>query len=161
MAPLIFMDDVIHGAAGVEEARRANARMDRVVRQLNLTLNREKTVCICIGSIKQRARVKGDLEGNPLMCGNFETELKQKFKWLGQILSSKGLADSVSETILAREGKIRGACLEIAKIVNDWRARVCGGMATALILWEACCIPSLLHGAGTWTEIPKAFNVGI
>ena len=23
----------------------------------------------------------------------------------------------------------------------------------ALLLWEACCIPSLLNGAGTWTEI--------
>ena len=68
------------------------------------------------------------------MCGSFETELKQKFKWLGKILSSKGLADSVTETVSAREGKIRGACLEIAKIVNDWRAKVPGGMATALVL---------------------------
>ena len=29
-------------------------------------------------------------------------------------------------------------------------------METALLLWEACCIPSLLNGAGTWTEITKA-----
>ena len=28
-------------------------------------------------------------------------------------------------------------------------------METALLLWEACCIPSLLNGAGTWTEISK------
>ena len=53
----------------------------------------------------------------------------------------------------SREGKIRGTCLEIAQIVNDWRSRVIGGMETALLLWEACCIPSLLSGAGTWTEI--------
>jgi hypothetical protein len=26
-------------------------------------------------------------------------------------------------------------------------------METALVLWEACCVPSLLHGAGTWVEI--------
>ena len=116
MAPLIFMDDVMHGAVGVEEAGRANARMDIVVSQLNLNLNQDKTVCICIGSTKQISWVKKDLEANPLMCGNFETELKQKIKWLGQILSCKGLADSVTETVSAREGKIRGACLEIAKI---------------------------------------------
>ena len=30
-----------------------------------------------------------------------------------------------------------------------------GGMETAILLWEACCIPSLLHGAGTWVEIPE------
>ena len=90
------------------------------------------------------------------MCGDFETVLKDKFKWLGQILSTKGLADSVGETISSREGKIRGACLEISQIVNDWRARVCGGMLTAIVLWESCCIPSLLSGAGTWTEITSA-----
>ena len=168
LAPCIFMDDVIHGAVGVEEARQANVRIDMVVSQLNLNLNQDKTVCICIGSPKQISSVKNDLEANPLMCGNFETKLKQKFKWLGQILSCKGLADSATETVSGREGKIRGACLEIAKIVNDWRSQVPGGMATAILLWEACCIPSLLNGSGTWTEIQRQlrrdltkYNVGI
>ena len=156
IAPLIFMDDVIHGAETIDEARLANVRMDRTVKQLNLMLNRDKTVCCVIGSHKQREKVRQELTVNPLMCGNFETVLKDKFKWLGQILSTRGLADSVAETITSREGKIRGACLEISNIINDWRAQVCGGMLTALVLWESCCIPSLLSGAGTWTEITTA-----
>ena len=153
LAPFIFMDDVIHGAETIEDARRANTRMDRTVRQLNLTLNRDKSVCLVIGSIKQRTRVKQALLKDPLMCGEFETQLKDKFKWLVQILSCRGLGDSVAETVASREGKIRGTCLEIAQIVNDWRSKVVGGMETAILLWEACCIPSLLSGAGTWTEI--------
>ena len=153
MAPLIFMDDVIHGAETINDARRANVRMDRTVKQLNLNLNKDKTVCCVIGSYKQREKVKAELILNPLMCGDLETVMKDKFKWLGEIISTKGLADSVGETILSREGKIRGACLEISQIINDWRARVCGGMQTALVLWESCCIPSLLSGAGTWTDI--------
>ena len=28
-------------------------------------------------------------------------------------------------------------------------------METAILLWEACCIPSLLHGAGTWVEMSE------
>ena len=71
-------------------------------------------------------------------------------------MSSGGLADSVSCTVAAREGKIRGACIEITQIVNDWRAKLVGGFETALLLWEIFCIPSLLHGAGTWTEISPA-----
>ena len=59
----------------------------------------------------------------------------------------------VAETVEAREGKIRGACLEVSQLVNDWRSRAVGGMETALMLWESCCIPSLLNGAGTWTDI--------
>jgi hypothetical protein len=127
--------------------------MDRVIKQLNLGLNKEKTFCIAIGSKKQLNQVRAELEKEPLMCGNFETKLKERFKWLGQILSSGGLAESVAATVQSREGKIRGACLEIAKIVNDWRSKIVGGMDTALMLWEVCCVPSLLHGAGTWTEI--------
>ena len=26
-------------------------------------------------------------------------------------------------------------------------------METAILLWESCCISSLLHGAGTWVEM--------
>ena len=77
LAPCIFMDDVIHGAETIEDARRANARMDRTVKQLNLTLNRDKTVCCVIGTLKQRREVKRELNETPLMCGEFETKLKE------------------------------------------------------------------------------------
>ena len=156
LAPFIFQDDVIHTAEGLNEARLANDKINRVVNRLNLRLNKDKTVCLVMGSKKQVQKVWSELESEPLMCGYFETKMKPSFKWLGQILSSGGLAESVAATVEAREGKIRGACLEISQIVNDWRANTAGGMETALILWEACCIPSLLNGAGTWTEISSS-----
>ena len=62
----------------------------------------------------------------------------------------------MAQTVEKKEGKIKAACREIANIVNDWRARAVGGMEAALQLWEACCVPSLLHGAGTWVEMTKA-----
>ena len=80
-------------------------------------------------------------------------KVKDADKWLGQQLSTNGLADSVAATIQAREAKIKGAALEIANIVNDWRSEAAGGMNTALLLWEACLIPSLLQGASSWMEI--------
>ena len=155
LAPLIFQDDVIHTVQGIKEARLANCKMDKVVSKLNLCLNQDKTVCLVMGSKKQVREVWSELESNPLMCGSFETKIKHSFKWLGQILSCGGLSESIAATVEARESKIRGACIEISQIVNDWRAKSAGGMETALLLWEACCIPSLLSGAGTWTEISK------
>ena len=116
-------------------------------------MNKEKSVCLVIGSKKQKKEISNEFEKQPLECGDFYTEEKQQEKWLGQILSAAGLADCVSQTVAAREGKIRGACLEIAVIVNDWRAQVAGGVDTAIMLWETCCIPSLMHGAGTWVEM--------
>ena len=109
-----------------------------------------------MGSTKQTGCIRSEIEKNPLICGGFKTKMKVQFKWLGQVLSSGGLSESVTATIEDREGKIRGACLEIGQIVNDWRSQAVGGMDTALLLWETCCIPSLLHGAGTWTDITAA-----
>ena len=82
LAPLIFQDDVIHGAGGLEEARMANLRIDRVVKGLNLRLNEDKTFCIVMGTRKQKQEVKLGLERQPLMCGGLEIQLKDKFKWL-------------------------------------------------------------------------------
>ena len=88
-----------------------------------MSLNQDKSVCLIIGSKLQKKKATQELHGNPLMCGSFETKEKQQDKWLGQIISSIGLSDSVAETVEDKEGKIRGACLEIGIIIDDWRAR--------------------------------------
>ena len=109
-----------------------------------------------MGSKTQKQRASEELERTPLLCGLVETKEKQEDKWLGQMISSAGLADSVAKTVSDKEIKIRGACLEIGIIINDWRAIDLGGMKTALMLWETCRVPSQLHGAGTWMEISKS-----
>ena len=107
----------------------------------------------CIYTVLKKEKIINELKDNPLMCGTFETKEKQTEKYLGQILSSAGLADSVTVTIEARLGKIKGACHEIAHIINDWRSHAIGGMDTAIFLWETCCISSLMNGSGTWVDI--------
>ena len=49
LSPLIFMDDLIHGSDTIEAARRANEKIDKVVKSLNLRLNEEKTSYILMG----------------------------------------------------------------------------------------------------------------
>jgi hypothetical protein len=139
----MYQDDLIHAALGSKEAREASMKVNIAIKKRNLKLNEDKSVYIIMGTKNQREKLKEEFRQNPL-------------KWLGKQLSAGGLADSVAATVAAREGKIRGAGLEIANIVNDWRSQAAGGMETALVLWEACCVPSLLHGAGSWTEISKA-----
>ena len=73
-------------------------------------------------------------------------------KWLGDLILLGGLGASVLATVEAREGKVKGACLKVAAIIEDWRAQVVGGFESGLMLWETCCLPSLLHNAGTWVE---------
>ena len=153
MAPVMFQDDLANSSEGILQARAASFKVNVVIKQRGLQLNEDKSVSMLFGSKKQKREASEVLDKDPLMCGQVELKVKQVTKWLGQYLSSEGLPDSVEQTVIARQGKIRGACLEVANIVNDWRSQVAGGMETALLLWEACCVPSLLHGAGTWTEI--------
>ena len=156
LAPLQWVDDVLQASQGLEEARETNRRVNIMMKQRGLNLHKGKSVCLIIGSKKQKAQASRELEEQPMMCGDFATEESDCEKWLGQQLSARGLADSVAKTIEKREGKIKAACREIANIVNDWRSRAVGGMEAALQLWEACCVPSLLHGAGTWVEMSTA-----
>ena len=149
MGPLSFQDDLIHSSDRIREARIACAKIDKVVKQLNLRLHEDKSCCILIGSQKQRQDMRRELELEPLSSGNIVIHPKENVKWLGQILSSDGLAASVADTVKDQEGKIRGANLEIIQIVTDWRSQVVGGMETALVLWESCCVSSLLH-AWSW-----------
>ena len=155
LAPLMWVDDMLSATGGLQKAREVNTKVDKLMKQRGLNLNEDKSICIVIGTKKQKRDATEQIADEPLMCGNFETKEKQEDKWLGQIISARGLADSVAKTVASREGKIKGACLEISLVVNDWRARAVGGMETALMLWKTCVIPSLLHGAGTWQEMSK------
>ena len=156
MGPCMFQDDLIHISKGIKEANEANRKIDTVMKKLNLNLNKEKSVAIFMGSNKQKEEIQSELKTNPLVCGNIEMNIKESEKWLGQQLATGGLGDSVAATVAAREGKIKGAALEIVAIVNDWRSEAAGGMEVALTMWEACILPSLLQGAGTWTQISPA-----
>ena len=50
MAPLMFQDDLIHRTEGVKQARIASTKINIVLKQLNLELHEDKTVCIVMGS---------------------------------------------------------------------------------------------------------------
>ena len=156
LAPCLFQDDIIHGAKDLNKARMASTKVATMMAEKNLKLNEDKCVVIAMGTKRQREKVKVELENKPIVCGDFQMKTAEKEKWLGQQIAAGGLADSVAETVGAKEGKIKAACLEIANIVNDWRAETVGGLETAIILWEACIIPSLLHSCSTWIQISKA-----
>ena len=71
---------------------------------------------------------------NPLQCREVEMTMTDSDKWLGDYLYSDGQAESVLQTIIQREGKVKGAALEIAAIVDDWRSHLVGGFVTGFLL---------------------------
>ena len=149
-----FQDDFENISSSVLEARVANLKVDTMIKEKRWSLNQDKSVCLVMGSKRQVEEVRQELEARPLLCGEFETKMVQYDKWLGDYFHTGGLGESCLETIRQREGKVKGAALEISVIVDDWRAQVVGGFQSGLLLWETCCVPSLLHNCGTWVEMP-------
>ena len=155
LAPLLFQDDLFHGALQTEAARRGNEKMDKVIQKLGLEFNLNKTVYLLAGDKVSRAKTRIELMENPLSISSNIMKEKEVYKYLGQLLSSQGLSHSIALTIEARENKIKAASREAIKSVNDWRSRVTGSLQTAMVLWEYCCIPSLLSGAGSKRTLNK------
>ena len=80
---------------------------------------------------------------------NFKLNIKSSEKYLGQTIQSN-LSVSAFETVKQREGKLKGAAMEVKAIIEDYEMKAIGGLAAAWELWERALLPSLLSGAGTW-----------
>ena len=94
------------------------------------------------------------------MLGKIVMKEKLQEKYLGDILDSNGLKESVEATIKAREPKIKGSIYELRALTEDYRMQAVGGCQSALDLYESCIIPSLLTNAGTWVDMSeKAVNI--
>ena len=50
------------------------------MKQRGLSLNRDKSVFLIIGSKKDSQKATTELDQNPLLCGEFETKRKTEYK---------------------------------------------------------------------------------
>jgi hypothetical protein len=161
MLPVMFQDDIMRGVDSVLAARAGNVKVDSVINSKQLKLNQDKTCYILFGRKKEVEMARKEIEGSPIMCGNFVTKEKVMDKWLGDIFHQGGLAASVHATIEDRKAKVKGACYEAAAIIEDWRAQVAGGFMGALDLFELAILPTLLYNAETWVGIQEDTITGL
>jgi hypothetical protein len=110
-----------------------------------------------IGNKKTRKEVEEQLQQSPIyLCGD-KMKQEDKAKYLGDWLSSFGLADSVSATVMKRKGLAVYSIHEIRAVVDDCRSLVCGGLEAGLDIWEmavSCQCSSITPHAG-WKYHPK------
>ena len=92
----MFQNDLADCSDNLANSRKSNRKVNVLVKQLCLNLNRDKTVYILIGSKKQKEEAREEIQENPLMCGEFHMKEENIAKYLGQYLSSEGLAPLAS-----------------------------------------------------------------
>ena len=145
LQPLLFQDDISRLSTSVRGAQTGNTRMESVMETKLLDFNLDKSCVIVMGSRKQKTEVEGQLEQNPLtLCGKKMVNVQME-KYLGDMLCSAGLSESVHATVLKRKGQVISSILDTKAVVEDCRANVVGGIVSGLDIWELAILPYLLN----------------
>ena len=155
LQPLLFQDDVARISTSVASAQSGNVKMESVAECKLLDYNVDKSCFLVLGNKKETKKIDTQLNETPhLLCG---TEMKRetKTKYLGDVLSSNGLADSVSETVKARTGLAMKSIYEIRSVIDDCRSSICGGLSTGLLIWESAVVPRLLYNSEVWINVQE------
>ena len=105
--------------------------------------------------MNQIRTIQDALTRNPLSIKGKDIKRKTTEKYLGEIISSHGVADSVKTTINDRKGRIIASIYELGSILEDFRMQVAGGLVSGLKIWMFGLLPSLLANSEMWTEISE------
>ena len=127
--------------------------MEAVMESKLLDFNHDKSVVIVMGSKKNKKDIEEEMKEHPLtLCGKrMKTTTNEKY--LGDIISSDGLAESVDATVLKRKGNAVTRILETKAVIEDCRANAIGGLVVGIKIWGLAIIPQLLNNSETWTNI--------
>ena len=146
--PQAFQDDILRVALNTASARAGAIKLSSMLRERLLRCHPRKTCYILVGNQQFKEKVREEIEVAPLNFGDFEMQEKAEYEYLGDVISSGGLAASVEATIARRLAKTKGSIYETAAIMKDFRMQVVGGMVGAFNIWEGAIIPSLLANSG-------------
>ena len=123
--------------------------MTSMLKEKGLHAHPDKSGLLMLGSKEFQENTKKSMKETSIYLDNFCLQTKLSDKYLGQIFQSD-LSTSALATVKDRQGKLKGAAIEIKSIIEDYQMQAMGGLVAAWELWERALIPSLLSGAGTW-----------
>ena len=101
LQPLLYQDDVARLANDLESAQMGNNRMETMAETKLLDFNLEKSFFILK---KSRQELEKQLAVNPLQLCGANMKQEEQAKYLGDYMSSQGLAESISVTVKKRKG---------------------------------------------------------
>ena len=76
IGPCMFQDDLIHASKSVKTARKASEKVNLIMKEHALQLNKEKSVLIVMGTKSQKKKIIDEMEREPIMCGDVKMKVK-------------------------------------------------------------------------------------
>lgn len=155
LQPLLYQDDIFRMSSDHFSAQIGNELIHSVMETKLLDFNLDKSCYLIIGAKDAQKQIREMCDQNPLkLSGGLMKEVKEE-KYLGDYISTEGLAKSTYSTINKRSKKVMNALTEIRAVIEDSRAQVNGGIVSGLEIWEIAVIPYLLNNCETWCEMDK------
>jgi len=130
-------------------------KLESVAETKLLDFNVQKSSTIVLDPKAGYKTIMNQLVETPLFLCNKPVNVVQLEKYLGDYISTEGLAHSIQATIEKRKPKALQSIFEIKSVVEDCRSNVVGGLIAGLDIWELAIIPFILNNSETWTEIGK------
>ena len=149
LSPAIFQDDVSRVCLDPVSAQFGNDKMEAVAETKLLDFNTDKSCFIIICKGKAKQEMQNQFSINPPQLYGKDMKQKPEDKYLGDQISSLGLAASISCTIAKRKGKVVQTIFDIKAIIDDTWSHMIGGIITAIEIWEMAVIPYLLNNCDT------------
>ena len=137
LQPAIFQDDVMRMAGGRREAQVGNILMESVAESKLLNFNLGKSNFMVLGEGVAKKKLEKELEDKPLVLCGKNMKRVETYTYLGTVISSRGVGDSVTASINSKAGKVKQLISEIKAVVEDCRNTTPGGFCTSLHIWEA------------------------
>ena len=150
VSSVVFQDDIAKFSDSVENARVAADKLDKALRDKQLSVNYSKSKNLIIGSKKFRKDTLKEMEENPIKIGDEVMEHSSQEKYLGDVIHEDGCEASITATINERIKKLYSKCEEIVKIAEHPALAALKESRSAFKMFEASIIPALLFNAETW-----------
>ena len=148
----MYQDDCLRMTNSVTSAQLGNNIMESVMKRKLLNINDKSSYLLC-GKPSKIKEIQEALSSSPLSVKGQIIKQKNKEKYLGEIISSFGVADSVKMTIDDRKGRTISSIFELSSIIEDIRMQSAGGLMSGLNIWKFGRLPSLLTNAEMWVEM--------
>ena len=116
LQPLWYIDDVNRSSPDVISMRAGNVKFASLAAEKQLQYHQKKSCFLFFGTENYQAKTRLDIKEEPVMLGKSQISEKCEEKYLGDLLSSRVLAESAEATVKDREGKVKGAIYELGAI---------------------------------------------
>ena len=92
--PQCFQDDILRVAPTLASARSGNIKLHMMLNERLLRCHPKKTCFLLVGSKKYKEDIREELKYLPIKFGDFTKMEKNQDLYLGDVLSTNGLAGS-------------------------------------------------------------------